>query len=595
MKRLLPAVLIVLTLSLITGCVKKQVEKEIVLHLEPKAGNPRNSEGDFVQLKGGRILFIYSHFTESSGDNTGAYLASRYSDDGGKTWSKKDETVVPNEGGINVMSVSLLRLPGDKIALLYLRKNSENDCIPYMRISTDEAKSWSGPTRCIADSGYFVVNNDRLVQLKSGRLIFPASLHIQKKDKEKGAGIIRCYYSDDEGKFWQKSKDAANPDTASTQEPGIVELKDGRIMLFCRTRSGVQYISYSSDQGESWSDLKPGNIVSPLSPASIECIPQTGDLLLVWNNTYQPMSDDGGKRTPFNLAISKDEGKTWEKIKFIENDPSGWYCYTAIEFIGNHVLLGHCAGDRVRNSGLETTQITRLNLPWVYSEVTAKPIIKEKDIGVVSLECPDEGAEIYYSLERKMPHILYKKPIKLLHTTPLWAAAKAPGKTKSALIRAQVGTKIPQPAVKEKIDGGKGVIFEYYEGEVNNAEDIKKLKLIRKGTAENFNIDNRERDVNFAYIFEGYITAPRTGEYTFYLGSNDGSVLYLDNYVLIDMNWPHGFYTDSISVVLEKGKHKIGLKYFQMQRGLGLRVSWQGPGIKKEEIPAAVLSHAKKN
>ncbi len=594
MKKLLLAVLILLAILLINGCAQKPAEKEIVLRLEPKAGNPRNSEGDFVQLKNGRILFIYSHFTEGSGDNAGAYLASRYSDDGGKTWSKKDKTVVPNEGGMNVMSVSLLRLPGNRIALFYLRKNSKDDCIPYMRISTDEAENWSGPTRCIPDSGYFVVNNDRLVRLKSGRLIFPTSLHKTRTTKMTGIGKIRCYYSADEGKTWQRSKDAANPDKATTQEPGVVELKDGRIMLFCRTESGVQYISYSSDQGESWSDLEPGNIVSPLSPASIERIPQTGDLLLVWNNNYQAMYD-GGKRTPFNLAVSKDEGKTWEKIKPIESDPNGWYCYTAIEFVGDHVLLGHCAGDRTRYGGLETTQITMLNLPWVYSEATAKPIIKEKDNGIVNLECPDKGAEIYYSTDRKMPHVLYNKPIKVSRTTPLWAAAKAPGKTKSELITAYMGTKIPQPAVKEKITGGKGVIFEYYEGEVNNVEDIKKLKLKRKGAAENFNIDNREKDANFAYIFDGYIAVPRKGEYTFYLGSNDGSILYLDNHKLIDMNGPHAFYTDSANVVLEKGMHKIGLKYFQMQGGLGLRVSWQGPGIKKEEIPAAFLSHAKEN
>ena len=46
--------------------------KEIVLRLDPKDGNPRNSEGDFIQLKDGRILFVYTHFTKGSGDNAGA-------------------------------------------------------------------------------------------------------------------------------------------------------------------------------------------------------------------------------------------------------------------------------------------------------------------------------------------------------------------------------------------------------------------------------------------------------------------------------------------------------------------------------------------
>ena len=54
------------------------------------------------------------------------------------------------------------------------------------------------------------------------------------------------------------------------------------------------------------------------------------------------------------------------KTKTIENDPDGWYCYTAIDFVGDDVLLGHCAGNRKEYNGLETTQITRLSLNWIY-------------------------------------------------------------------------------------------------------------------------------------------------------------------------------------------------------------------------------------
>lgn len=37
--------------------------RQIVLRLVPGPDNPRNSEGSFITLKDGRILFIYSHFT----------------------------------------------------------------------------------------------------------------------------------------------------------------------------------------------------------------------------------------------------------------------------------------------------------------------------------------------------------------------------------------------------------------------------------------------------------------------------------------------------------------------------------------------------
>src|SRR5690606_20002500 len=90
---------------------QKKGEPVLSLELRPGENNPRNSEGDFVTLKDGRILFVYSHYTgTSNSDHAPAYLAGRYSSDGGKTWTKDDQLIVEREGDMNVMSVSLLRL-----------------------------------------------------------------------------------------------------------------------------------------------------------------------------------------------------------------------------------------------------------------------------------------------------------------------------------------------------------------------------------------------------------------------------------------------------------------------------------------------------
>jgi photosystem II stability/assembly factor-like uncharacterized protein len=214
--------------------------------------------------------------------------------------------------------------------------------------------------------GYNVLNNDRAVQLKSGRLVLPVALHnTPAQNKFDSRGVISCYLSDDNGKTWRQSKTRQQGDKLTLQEPGVIELKEGRLMMFCRTPHGSQYVSYSQDQGDTWTAFEPSNIQSPQSPATIERIPQTGDLLMVWNNHDNVDEVYRGKRTPFHVAVSRDEGKTWEKIKTLEDDPNGWYCYTAMAFVGDHVLLGHCAGDR-RNGGLNTTQITRFSLDWLY-------------------------------------------------------------------------------------------------------------------------------------------------------------------------------------------------------------------------------------
>ena len=343
---------------------------ELVLSLAPSENNPRNSEGDFITLKNGRILFIYSHFYGNTpSDFAPGYLAQRYSDDGGKSWSNQDKLVVENDAQMSVRSVSLLRLGNGSIGLFYMRQNTDSDNIPHMRISKDEAKTWSEATPCITDKkGYFVLNNDRVIQLKSGRLIVPVSLHKTPETKWSANGRIWTYYSDDNGNSWKYGKEVENPENVLLQEPGVVELKEGRILMFMRTDEGVQYQSFSNDKGESWTAAKPGNIPSPRSPVSIERIPSTGDLLLVWNNNDGSNQAIAKKRTPLNTAVSRDEGKTWDNTRTLENDPAGWFCYTAIHFESDSLLLGYCAGNKQEGTGLSVTHITRLPTMWLYSK-----------------------------------------------------------------------------------------------------------------------------------------------------------------------------------------------------------------------------------
>ncbi|NHE59865.1 exo-alpha-sialidase [Cyclobacterium sp. GBPx2] len=321
---------------------------QIVLQIGKEGANPRNSEGSFIQLKDGRILFAYSKFEGGSGDHASAFIAGRYSSDGGNTWTDEDEVIVSNEGGMNVMSVSFLRLQNGSIALFYARKNSLDDCTPYTRISHDEARTWSAPVRVINDrEGYFVLNNDRVIQLPGGRLLVPVSLHkIAGKDFSM-RGRIYCYYSDDNGRTWQGTMELPNPKEVVLQEPGLVLLKNGAIRMWLRTDRGVQYLSESYDKGFTWEEVYPSDIASPRSPASLKRIPKTGDLLLIWNNNDGSIEDKASFRTPLTAAVSKDEGKSWIHIKTLENDPDGFFCYTAISFLDDKVLLGYMAANRL--------------------------------------------------------------------------------------------------------------------------------------------------------------------------------------------------------------------------------------------------------
>src|SRR6185295_14313350 len=196
--------------------------------LAPGTNNPRNSEGDFLPLKNGILMFVYSRFTGGAGDDARADLAAIYSGDGGRTWSLRYEPVLENEGKKNVMSVSLLRLTEGEIAMFYLRKNSLEDCVPLMRISTDEGRTWGDPVPCVSEDGYYVLNNDRAVLLKSGRIVLPLARHAKGGEKRSVRSTALCALSDNGGRTWRTSAtELAAPEVCRTglQEPGVIELK----------------------------------------------------------------------------------------------------------------------------------------------------------------------------------------------------------------------------------------------------------------------------------------------------------------------------------------------------------------------------------
>ncbi|MBQ4196168.1 MAG: exo-alpha-sialidase, partial [Thermoguttaceae bacterium] len=141
-----------------------QIAKSVVLELPPGEDNPRNSEGDFIRLESGDILYVYTHYYGASGDDHAtARLCSRITKNYGATWSEEDEVILDNEGQLNVMSVSLLRLRDRSIALFYLVKESAGDCRPYLRYSYDEGETWTDRVQILPEASYNVINNSRAV------------------------------------------------------------------------------------------------------------------------------------------------------------------------------------------------------------------------------------------------------------------------------------------------------------------------------------------------------------------------------------------------------------------------------------------------
>ncbi|GAA3406463.1 sialidase family protein [Paenibacillus hodogayensis] len=356
----------------------------VVLDLRPLEGNPRNSEGAFIDLNDGRLLFVYSRFTgKSANDDAKAYIAARYSADGGDTWTGEEIIATPEEhDALNIMSVSLLRLGNGDIGLFYVLRYGWHDTRLHVRRSSDEGSTWGEPVCCVPGKGYYVTNNDRVVRLSTGRLVVPCGFHRMKTSSETewgsfdGRSIAYFFLSDDDGRTWREARNfcaIGMPNTGSgLQEPGLIELANGTLWGWARTDLGRQYEMFSHDGGESWSNPVPSQFTSPCSPLSMKRDPDSGDLLAVWNPipTYntRPVDKHSWGRTPLIGAISKDDGRTWGRHFAVEREEDrNGCCYVAIHFTGRAVLLAYCAGEAEDGICLARLKIRKIAASQLYA------------------------------------------------------------------------------------------------------------------------------------------------------------------------------------------------------------------------------------
>lgn len=369
--------LLVLALHLFTSSAQPVIAADappgtVTLNIEPSKEFPRNSEGSFATLASGRIIFCYSQFYGGAADESPAQIVRIHSDDQGRTWSPP-EVVVENTGGNNVMSVSLLRLASGKLAMFYCVKNSWIDCRPHIRLSTDEGATWTAPRLVLAAPGYFVLNNDRVIQTSKGRIIMPLAFHRSRgtdphTSKSWDARAITMWiYSDDDGATWQESSSWwAMPVRSGSglQEPGVVECADGSLFSWSRTDQGAQYGFTSTDHGKTWTPPTATEMKSPNGPSSIKRMPGSNDLLALYNDHSGKYPFNPKKRNPYVAAISSDGGKTFPVRKLVEGDPELLCHYTAIHFVGDAVLLAYCAGDS-KVGALNRLRIRRVDVSWL--------------------------------------------------------------------------------------------------------------------------------------------------------------------------------------------------------------------------------------
>ena len=348
----------------------KILHKKLLVQTEN--GMYRAGEGSAVLLKDRTVLFAYSQIPEGGDASFSTIQCGILDPETGEMTGFRE--ILPNPRGLQQMSVSLERLADGSIGLAFLQRfAAEEDCMLFTR-SFDEGKTWLPPVNITEEVNkkyhFIICNNDRMRQFSGGRIALPLNLYPEdytnhsdfcfSGGKHNDAAIL---YSDDYGQNWQLSQTVAlknenivkpariNPRFAwehlikmvdLTQEPGVEELPDGRIMLYVRTWLGCMYAAYSEDGGLHWGDFHAvPDLIAPDGPESIRRIPGTDKLLCLYNDRSKLAYGDVAFRwrTPLTAAVSSDCGKTWQTVCNIENEEYN-YCYTSICFLPeNKVLL----------------------------------------------------------------------------------------------------------------------------------------------------------------------------------------------------------------------------------------------------------------
>ena len=350
----------------------------------PGADNPRNSEGDFIRLPDGRIMYAYSCYHGGSHlDHAPCNIAAIYTADEGETWS--EPRIIARAADYdtqNIMSVSTMLQKDGRIGVYYLAKVGYENII--CRSLSADGETFT-PEKCEikACHSYYVVNNQRIKRLSDGRIVAPAASHAKDETGYERFSVCMCLVSEDDGKTFVPTPPRItipklNKWDRGMQEPGVFEHADGTIRLWARTRSGYQYECYSRDGMETFTYPMPF-VSSPTSPLQMVKDPHTGALFIIYNpipekhlgnydpnfNTLDTQLADYDLftwgRTPLVIRKSTDDGRTWGKYTIVQSDKTLAGCYPAAFFTEDGaMLLAYCCSGKNEGTPLAGLRITKI-------------------------------------------------------------------------------------------------------------------------------------------------------------------------------------------------------------------------------------------
>lgn len=142
---------------------------------------------------------------------------------------------------------------------------------------------------------------------------------------------------------------------------------------------------------------------------------------------------------------------------------------------------------------------------------------------------------------------------------------------------------IQRPSVKN------GIHWKAYEGYWPWLPEFRDLTPTATGTATDLSPDLRSRANDAGLCFEGYLSVPSSGAYTFRASSDSGTSLWLGEARVIDNDFNFVPQKTSAPVYLSAGLHPVRLHYRHQGGTATLELAYSGPGIPMQKIPTSAF------
>lgn len=197
------------------------------------------------------------------------------------------------------------------------------------------------------------------------------------------------------------------------------------------------------------------------------------------------------------------------------------------------------------------------------------------------------GTSYYYTLDGTEPDfnsIKYEKPFIVNETSTIKYFTRSGGKVRSLTSTAEV-TKLEYEKSTKLNNPVQGIKYQYYEQSINSLTEMNS-PLLREGIVNILHPDEVSNSGdNYQILFEGYFKSDVKALYKFFLRSDDGSRLYINDKLVVDNDGKHDSKEEKIGeAVLDKGYYKFRVEYFESAGKDELIMEYTTDNINREKI-----------